>query len=91
MYKSNLEPWSYYLTGVQGKAPDPFYDPLEFWIVIRQVNEAVVHIIGEYTNQISCRLGKIPSRGVESEQRELEAVLPDRSAMTGAAVAAGFC
>lgn len=31
LYKSNLEPWSYYLTGVQGKAPDPYYDPLEFW------------------------------------------------------------
>ncbi|MBF8456385.1 family 10 glycosylhydrolase [Kaistella sp. G5-32] len=32
MYKSNLEPWSYFLTGETGKAPTPFYDPLEFWI-----------------------------------------------------------
>ncbi len=32
LYKSELEPWSYYLTGKQGKAPEPFYDPLEFWI-----------------------------------------------------------
>lgn len=32
LYKSDLEPWSYYLTGTQGKAPDPFYDPLQFWI-----------------------------------------------------------
>jgi uncharacterized lipoprotein YddW (UPF0748 family) len=32
LYASTLEPWSYYLTGVQGKAPDPLYDPLEFWI-----------------------------------------------------------
>lgn len=31
LYKSDLEPWSYYLTGKQGKAPDPYYDPLEFW------------------------------------------------------------
>jgi uncharacterized lipoprotein YddW (UPF0748 family) len=31
-YKSDLEPWSYYLTGTEGKAPEPFYDPLEFWI-----------------------------------------------------------
>jgi uncharacterized lipoprotein YddW (UPF0748 family) len=31
-YKSELEPWSYYLTGTQGKAPEPFYDPLEFWL-----------------------------------------------------------
>jgi uncharacterized lipoprotein YddW (UPF0748 family) len=31
-YKSELEPWSKYLTGMPGKAPSPFYDPLEFWI-----------------------------------------------------------
>ena len=32
LYKSELEPWSYYLTGKQGLAPDPLYDPLRFWI-----------------------------------------------------------
>jgi len=32
LYKSNFEPWSYYLTGQQGQVPDPYYDPLEFWI-----------------------------------------------------------
>jgi uncharacterized lipoprotein YddW (UPF0748 family)/predicted glycoside hydrolase/deacetylase ChbG (UPF0249 family) len=32
LYQSKLEPWSYYLTGRQGQAPEPFYDPLEFWI-----------------------------------------------------------
>jgi len=32
LYKSELEPWSYFLTGAQGKAPDPYYDPLEFWV-----------------------------------------------------------
>ena len=32
LYASALEPWSYYLTGQQGKAPEPFYDPLHFWI-----------------------------------------------------------
>ena len=32
LYRSDLEPWSYYLTGEQGKAPDPYYDPLEFWV-----------------------------------------------------------
>ena len=32
LYPSSLEPWSYFLTGTQGKAPSPFYDPLEFWI-----------------------------------------------------------
>jgi uncharacterized lipoprotein YddW (UPF0748 family) len=31
LYKSNFEPWSYYLTGKQAQAPVPYYDPLEFW------------------------------------------------------------
>jgi len=32
LYNSNIEPWSYYLTGEQGKAPEPYYDPLTFWV-----------------------------------------------------------
>ena len=31
-YPSTLEPWSYWLTGEQGKSPAPFYDPLQFII-----------------------------------------------------------
>lgn len=30
LYSSRLEPWSTYLTGRQGQAPSPFYDPLAF-------------------------------------------------------------
>jgi uncharacterized lipoprotein YddW (UPF0748 family) len=32
LYDSKIEPWSYFLTGQQGKAPDPYYDPLKFWV-----------------------------------------------------------
>ncbi len=32
MYQSSLEPWSEYLTGVEGQPPAPFYDPLAFAI-----------------------------------------------------------
>jgi uncharacterized lipoprotein YddW (UPF0748 family) len=32
LYESPLEPWSYFLTGTQGKAPSPYYDPLSFWV-----------------------------------------------------------
>ncbi|APF17037.1 protein of unknown function DUF187 [Caldithrix abyssi DSM 13497] len=32
LYNSNYEPWSYWLTGRQGRAPDPYYDPLQFAI-----------------------------------------------------------
>ncbi|HEY4194556.1 MAG TPA: family 10 glycosylhydrolase [Mucilaginibacter sp.] len=31
-YAKSIEPWSRWLTGKQGQAPDPFYDPLEFAI-----------------------------------------------------------
>lgn len=32
LYESTLEPWSEYLTGEQGRTPQPAYDPLAFWI-----------------------------------------------------------
>lgn len=32
LYSKSREPWSRFLTGTQGKAPVPFYDPLEFAI-----------------------------------------------------------
>lgn len=32
LYKSDIEPWSFYISGEQGKAPDPYYDPLSFWV-----------------------------------------------------------
>ena len=31
-YQSDIEPWTRYLTGVQGKAPEPYWDPLAFAI-----------------------------------------------------------
>lgn len=30
VYKSDLEPWSAWLTGKRGKAPNPMWDPMEF-------------------------------------------------------------
>ena len=32
LYASNMEPWSRYLTGQQGRAPEPYWDPLQ-WMV----------------------------------------------------------
>ena len=28
LYASEIEPWSFWVSGAQGRAPDPFYDPL---------------------------------------------------------------
>lgn len=32
LYKSDIEPWSRFLTGQQGKAPSPYWDPLQWMI-----------------------------------------------------------
>ena len=32
LYESSLEPWSRFLTGQQGKAPNPYWDPLQWMI-----------------------------------------------------------
>lgn len=32
LYESKLEPWSRFLTGTQGKAPSPYWDPLQWMI-----------------------------------------------------------
>lgn len=32
LYDSKIEPWSVVLTGRQGAAPEPYYDPLAFWV-----------------------------------------------------------
>ncbi|TFW11593.1 hypothetical protein E4L96_20765, partial [Massilia arenosa] len=32
IYASKIEPWSEYLTGTMGQAPQPWYDPLKFWV-----------------------------------------------------------
>jgi uncharacterized lipoprotein YddW (UPF0748 family) len=32
LYESKLEPWSYYLTGLQGEKPSPYWDPLQWMI-----------------------------------------------------------
>ena len=32
LYQSSIEPWSRFLTGQQGKAPSPYWDPLQWMI-----------------------------------------------------------
>ncbi|ESP02782.1 hypothetical protein LOTGIDRAFT_156727 [Lottia gigantea] len=43
MYQSSIEPWSKYLTGQQGRAPSPFYDPLQFVITEAHKRNMEVH------------------------------------------------
>lgn len=43
IYPSPLEPWTEYLTGEQGRAPQPFYDPLATWISMAHENGLELH------------------------------------------------
>jgi len=42
LYPSQIEPWSEYLTGTMGKAPEPFYDPLAF--VIEEAHKRAIEL-----------------------------------------------
>lgn len=44
LYKSSLEPWSYYLTREQGKAPEQSFDPLEYWIEQSHLRNMDLHV-----------------------------------------------
>ncbi|MBD2504210.1 glycoside hydrolase family 10 protein [Anabaena azotica] len=43
LYASELEPWSAWLTGTQGQAPEPLYDPLQFAIAEAHKRNIEVH------------------------------------------------
>ncbi|HPT12908.1 MAG TPA: family 10 glycosylhydrolase [Bacteroidales bacterium] len=43
-YASALEPWSRWLNGEQGKAPDPFYDPLDYAIKKCRTEGMDIHV-----------------------------------------------
>ena len=43
MYESRLEPWSEYLTGRMGLAPEPFYDPLSYMIELCHAKGIELH------------------------------------------------
>ncbi|MDQ8168244.1 MAG: family 10 glycosylhydrolase [Gemmatimonadota bacterium] len=43
LYASKLEPWSEYLTGAQGRAPVPYWDPLAFAITEAHARHLELH------------------------------------------------
>ena len=43
LYESPYEPWSAYLSGAEGKAPEPYYDPLEFAVAAAHARGLELH------------------------------------------------
>ena len=44
LYASKYEPWSFFLTNEQGRAPEPYYDPLEFWVAEAHKRGIELHV-----------------------------------------------
>ena len=44
LYPSTLEPWSEFLTGAQGRAPEPVWDPLAFWVREAHLRGLELHV-----------------------------------------------
>jgi uncharacterized lipoprotein YddW (UPF0748 family) len=63
LYASELEPWSEYLSGIQGQAPDPFYDPLALWIAEAHARGLELHA---WFNPFRARQSKAASPAASS-------------------------
>ncbi|XP_046573717.1 glycosyl hydrolase YngK-like [Haliotis rubra] len=61
MYNSTLEPWSEYLTGSQGRAPSPYYDPLAFLLEEAHRRNMEVH---SWYNPYLARSGSTSKAGL---------------------------
>ena len=73
LYPSNLEPWSEYLTGTQGKPPEPFYDPLQMWITEAHARglELQAGRTRDHRRIVSgIHIGDFPRRTVEQDECE---------------------
>src|ERR1051325_8525553 len=65
LYRSDLEPWSDYLTGELGKAPSPYYDPLEFAINEAHARGLELHAwFNPYRAGILPRKGPVPAKHI---------------------------
>ena len=71
LYDSKLEPWSLFLTGTQGKAPDPYYDPLKFWVDEAHKRGIELHA---WFNPYRTRYG---GRNIETAQSHMSKARPD--------------
>lgn len=71
-YKSDLEPWSDYLTGELGKAPSPFYDPLEFAVTEAHARGLELHAwFNPYRAGVLPRKGPVPAKHISKSRPQL--------------------
>ncbi len=64
-YQTELEPWSDYLTGVMGKAPEPFYDPLAYAVAEAHARGLELHAwFNPYRAGFISRKGVVPAKHI---------------------------
>lgn len=69
-YQSSFEPWSIYLTGTSGKTPQPFYDPLAFWIEQAHARQLELHAwINPYRANMSVNEPMSPTHPVNQNPK----------------------
>jgi uncharacterized lipoprotein YddW (UPF0748 family) len=72
LYKSDLEPWSDYLTGQLGKAPSPYYDPLQFAVEEAHARGLELHAwFNPYRAGILPRKGSVPAKHISKSRPQL--------------------
>ena len=72
MYPSSIEPWSEYLTGAMGKAPEPAYDPLAFAIQEAHRRGMELHAwFNPYRALHKSHVGKISANHISKTHPEL--------------------
>jgi uncharacterized lipoprotein YddW (UPF0748 family) len=78
-YASELEPWSYFLTGQQGKAPEPFWDPLAFWVEEAHARGLELHAwLNPYRANHPAHKGELSERSLVKARPELVVKLGDK-------------
>lgn len=78
LYHSELEPWSCYLTGEQGMAPSPGYDPLAFWIAEAHKRGIQLHAwFNPFRANHKANRGPISDQSIIKQKPELVVKLGD--------------
>ncbi len=77
LYHSTLEPWSEVLTGTMGKAPDPYYDPLEFAIKEAHKRNLELHAwINPFRARVNYKTAKSPADPLHVSQKFPDFMIP---------------
>ena len=80
-YDSNYEPWSHLLTGTSGQAPNPFYDPLNYFISQAHIRGMELHAwFNPYRVSTLSNLGNLDTSHVYHQHPEWVLTVVNRGA-----------